>query len=98
MCAEEVEKEVQQLRSEVRKREKQKKKRKMAASLSFDVDTLDEEGEDEVAEQNVVVPKKKIMKNPDVDTSHLPDKGCGLFSDHGCYIHYSHCHACLFVN
>ena len=61
----------------------------MAASLSF---TLDEdEGQvDEVApsaggegldekEKGMLLPKKKVAKNPDVDTSHLPDRGaCAL--------------------
>eukprot|EP00116_Pleurobrachia_bachei_P007692 sb/3467954/ len=48
----------------------QKKKRKKTKLLSFDLDEPEEEEE----EEEVVIKKKKIGKNPEVNTSFLPDK------------------------
>jgi protein FAM50 len=63
---------VESLRQEVRKRERAEKRKKMASSLSF---LGDEEAEDEESESVVLnKPKKKLSKNPDVDTTHLPDR------------------------
>lgn len=74
----EEQKELQRLRDEVkkaeRKRDKQQRKRKMAASLSFALEEDEEEQEDGGgAEEPAKL--KKVAKNPDVDTSHLPDRG-----------------------
>ncbi|KXJ25444.1 protein FAM50A-A [Exaiptasia diaphana] len=52
------------------KREKKREKQKQAATLSFGLD----EEEDEDEEPAVVFKKKKLGKNPDVDTSFLPDR------------------------
>jgi len=80
---EEERRELVALRAEVKKREKQRRKRKMAASLSFSLDEDGEGGEGEDGEQAQLkddqkggsVHKRKVAKNPDVDTSHLPDRG-----------------------
>lgn len=69
----EEKKEVERLRAEVKTLEKKKRKRKMAASLSFDVDEVCEDLGEKVEEESKPT-KKKISKNPDVDTSHLPDR------------------------
>ncbi|XP_031565192.1 protein FAM50A-like isoform X2 [Actinia tenebrosa] len=50
------------------KREKKREMQKQAAALSFG---LDEEEEEEI---DIPIKKKKLGKNPDVDTSFLPDR------------------------
>lgn len=55
---------------QVLRRDKLKKKRHLKSSLSF---ALDDEEEDAGGED--LESRKKVAKNPDVDTSHLPDRG-----------------------
>ena len=57
------------------KRDKRKKKKKKKIGLSFDQD--DEGSDDHEEDASATIPKSKklkSMKNPDVDTSFLPDK------------------------
>ncbi|XP_068714527.1 protein FAM50A-like [Montipora foliosa] len=56
---------------ESKKKKQKKQKAKMSSGLSFNVD---EEGDDGDSELVVPVKKKKLGKNPDVDTSFLPDR------------------------
>ncbi|XP_070557900.1 protein FAM50A-like [Ptychodera flava] len=61
------------------KRKKEKQKQKYKSALSFDVDEdeddcSDDDDDDEEKEEPVVFKKKKLGKNPDVDTSFLPDR------------------------
>ncbi|XP_068758513.1 protein FAM50A-like [Montipora capricornis] len=56
---------------ESKKKKQKKQKAKMSSGLSF---TVDEEGDDGDSELVVPVKKKKLGKNPDVDTSFLPDR------------------------
>ncbi|XP_041460609.1 protein FAM50A-like [Lytechinus variegatus] len=82
----EREKELAQSSKALAKERKRKKKLKNAGTLSFNMDEDDEEGEDgdrddkeeeeeDKADDELVVKKKKrIGKNPDVDTSFLPDR------------------------
>jgi protein FAM50 len=75
----ESEQEVQELRLVIKKREQEHKRKKMKASLSFlneeDEEAVGEPGEEQQrGEQSLPMKKKKIAKNPDVDTSHLPDR------------------------
>jgi protein FAM50 len=76
----ENEQEVEELKQEIKRREQEKKRKKMKSSLSFLNEEEEEErgmGEEEEKE-DVVLPNKrkakKMAKNPDVDTSHLPDR------------------------
>lgn len=46
----------------------------MKASLSFMVDEDENENEEDKEIEEILPIKKKIAKNPDVDTSHLPDR------------------------
>jgi protein FAM50 len=62
----ELEKEVQ----EYKKKEKELKRKKMAATLSFG---LDDDEEEEEAEE-FAKPLKKLAKDPNVETSFLPDR------------------------
>lgn len=43
-------------------------------SLSFSLNGDNEEDENEDEEEEICIPTKKIRKNPDVDTSFLPDR------------------------
>ncbi|KAK3728745.1 hypothetical protein QZH41_012097, partial [Actinostola sp. cb2023] len=54
------------------KRDKKREKQKQAAALSFGLN--EEVEEDEEEEPAVTFKKKKLGKNPDVDTSFLPDR------------------------
>lgn len=76
------ERELQRQREIQKKREQQEKQRRQIAALSF---KLDEDGEDEEEEQQEEEEeevedeyepptKRKLGKNPDVDTSFLPDR------------------------
>lgn len=73
--SEEERRDLMALRAEIKKREKQRRKRKMASSLSFALDE-EEEGDEQQPQQQQEGRdhKKKVAKNPDVDTSHLPDR------------------------
>lgn len=65
---------------EKEKERKKKKEQQKIASLSFDPDEEEEEEEEEVEEEipkeevEVTGKKKRLGKNPDVDTSFLPDR------------------------
>ncbi|KAG7239869.1 hypothetical protein INR49_030603 [Caranx melampygus] len=62
------------LEKQKEKKRKEEQKRKIA-SLSFNPeDEEEEEEENEEEEQDYVPAKKKLGKNPDVDTSFLPDR------------------------
>uniref|UniRef100_A0A3B4FAG9 Family with sequence similarity 50 member A n=1 Tax=Pundamilia nyererei TaxID=303518 RepID=A0A3B4FAG9_9CICH len=61
------------LEKQKEKKRKEEQKRKIA-SLSFNPEDEEEEEEDEEEEQDYPVKKKKLGKNPDVDTSFLPDR------------------------
>lgn len=54
-----------------RKRRKEKENSKKQSTLSFDIEDDEEEPDDE---EPANVPAKRIMKNPNVDTSFLPDR------------------------
>ncbi|XP_038054501.1 protein FAM50A-like [Patiria miniata] len=58
----------------VEKEKKKKKKNKVTSTLSFNLDEDGEEDEEEEADSQPVIKKKKLGKNPDVDTSFLPDR------------------------
>jgi hypothetical protein len=63
---------IQELKKEIKKQDKELKRKKMKSSLSF---LSNEEDELEGGDALEILPlKKKIAKNPDVDTSHLPDR------------------------
>ncbi|CAH3153659.1 unnamed protein product, partial [Pocillopora meandrina] len=59
--------------SESSKKKQKKIKLKQTSALSFNLDE-DEEGEDSDDQPVVPLKKKKLGKNPDVDTSFLPDR------------------------
>ncbi|XP_033645273.1 protein FAM50A-like [Asterias rubens] len=59
---------------EKEKKALKKKKLKLSGTLSFNLDEDGEEDSDEEIETAPVVKKKKLGKNPDVDTSFLPDR------------------------
>lgn len=61
---------------EKEKERKKKKEQQKIASLSFDPDEEEEEVEEEIPKEEVDVTgkKKRLGKNPDVDTSFLPDR------------------------
>uniref|UniRef100_A0A672MU06 Protein FAM50A-like n=1 Tax=Sinocyclocheilus grahami TaxID=75366 RepID=A0A672MU06_SINGR len=63
------------LEKQKEKKRKEEQKRKIA-SLSFNPDEGAEEEEEEETEEEICIPakKKKLGKNPDVDTSFLPDR------------------------
>ncbi|ROL43160.1 Protein FAM50A [Anabarilius grahami] len=63
------------LEKQKEKKRKEEQKRKIA-SLSFNPDEGEEEEEEEEIEEEICIPvkKKKLGKNPDVDTSFLPDR------------------------
>lgn len=63
----------EQTRLERKKAEQSKRHRKMASSLSF-ADDEEAGAEDNDGDEAVVVNSKKSKKNPDVVTSHLPDR------------------------
>jgi protein FAM50 len=71
---------IQELKKEIKKQDKALKRKKMKSSLSFMTNEEEEELEgigvgDTIGEGEINLPlKKKIAKNPDVDTSHLPDR------------------------
>lgn len=79
LAQKQLEKEREQQRQlEAKQAEKNRQKRQIQA-LSFDVDGEEEDDdEDEESDEKEVliedIPKKKIRKNPDVDTSFLPDR------------------------
>mmetsp|Transcript_17134 Transcript_17134/g.27010 ORF Transcript_17134/g.27010 Transcript_17134/m.27010 type:complete len:343 (-) Transcript_17134:508-1536(-) len=54
-------------------KKKKKRKKKMVAALSFNMDGDEEEDSPDMPKEEPAVPKKK-MKNPEVDTSFLPDR------------------------
>lgn len=82
------EKELQRQKEMREKQEAKERQKRQIASLSFRIDEDDEEEEEEVEESSEkdnaenylsnidesLPPKKKICKNPDVDTSFLPDR------------------------
>lgn len=55
------------LTNEIKLKKKAEKRKRMMSALSFDVDPEEEE-------DNVITVPKRVMKNPEVDTSHLPDR------------------------
>ncbi|KAM6924938.1 protein FAM50A [Xenentodon cancila] len=63
------------LEKQKEKKRKEEQKRKIA-SLSFNPEDEEEDGEEEEEEEQDYAPvkKKKLGKNPDVDTSFLPDR------------------------
>ncbi|XP_065210599.1 protein FAM50 homolog isoform X2 [Planococcus citri] len=85
LAQKQLEKEKEKLRQlEAKQAEKNKQKQQIQA-LSFSLDGDDEENEEDTfqsikteikpkEEDEFLVPKKKIKKNPDVDTSFLPDR------------------------
>lgn len=79
LAQKQLEKEREQQRQlEAKQAEKNRQKQQIQA-LSFDVDGEEEDDdEDEESDEKEVliedIPKKKIRKNPDVDTSFLPDR------------------------
>lgn len=74
LALKQLEKEREQQRQlEAKQAEKNKQKQQIQA-LSFSLDADEEEIEDDSDSNDVPCPKKKIRKNPDVDTSFLPDR------------------------
>ncbi|CAM1297464.1 FAM50A (predicted) [Pycnogonum litorale] len=70
-------KELEKEREIQAKKAKKRKQQQQIASLSFnpDADEPDEDDDtDDVEKQNIETAKKKVSKNPDVDTSFLPDR------------------------
>ena len=66
--------EERKLKKEEKAKEKAKKKQnQQIKKLSFGCDDLEEELEDEEEEEEEALCKKRFGKNPDVDTSFLPD-------------------------
>jgi protein FAM50 len=63
------EEEAKVLKNEIKLKKKAEKRKRMMSALSFDA-----EPEEEGAEEEVMVVPKRVMKNPEVDTSHLPDR------------------------
>ena len=54
---------------------RKKKRKKVAASLSFDLDEDEMDNTaDAVEEEEILGKKKKIVKDPTIDTSFLPDQ------------------------
>ncbi|XP_075223661.1 protein FAM50 homolog [Lycorma delicatula] len=79
LALKQLEKEREQQRQlEAKQAEKDKQKQQIQA-LSFSLDADDEENDDDNEDDSeddyeIPCPKKKIRKNPDVDTSFLPDR------------------------
>lgn len=73
LALKQAEKEKEQQRQLEAKQAEKNKQKKQIQALSF---TLDDDNEEEEEEEEEIeyVPKKKIKKNPDVDTSFLPDR------------------------
>jgi protein FAM50 len=62
---------------EKKKKAKDQKRKKMASALSFAMDDGDEDGNGEGAEEEEITlkrPLKKLSKDPNVETSFLPDR------------------------
>ena len=64
-----IEREAADRKHALKMKNKAEKRKRMISALSFDADVV----EDEEASMTVHVPKR-VAKNPDVDTSHLPDR------------------------
>lgn len=90
LAKKELSKELQQKLEQQRERERKKEQKRKIASLSFNLDEEEDNEEDDLEDdveseevedeenehytEEVALKKKKLGKNPDVDTSFLPDR------------------------
>lgn len=64
--------ETEKMKQEQKEKDRNDKRKKMASKLSFDVS--DDDNNNEIDELNIKPAHKKITKNPNVETSYLPDR------------------------
>uniref|UniRef100_A0A2K6GQ53 FAM50A/XAP5 C-terminal domain-containing protein n=1 Tax=Propithecus coquereli TaxID=379532 RepID=A0A2K6GQ53_PROCO len=76
LAKKEQSKELQLKLEKLREKERKEEAKRKISSLSFTLEEEEEGGEEELEREEITTKKRKLGKNPDVDTSFLPDRDC----------------------